>query len=124
MIQPGTRLIVQDNSGGRVVKCIRVLNKKGRGVGGSGDFLVVSIQSLRKKGRIKVKKKEVCLALVITLRSPFSRKNGIVLKTSKNSCILLNRQFKSYGTRVFGTVLKEFRKDNKFKLLSLSSNFI
>jgi ribosomal protein L14 len=57
MIQPGTRLIVQDNSGGRVVKCIRVLNKKGRGVGGAGDFLVVSIQSLRKKGRIKVKKK-------------------------------------------------------------------
>ena len=28
MIQPGTKLIVQDNSGARLVECITVLKKK------------------------------------------------------------------------------------------------
>tara|TARA_B100000787_G_scaffold12220_1_gene9010 strand:- start:689 stop:1063 length:375 start_codon:yes stop_codon:yes gene_type:complete len=124
MIQSGTKLVVQDNSGGRIVECIRVLNKKGRNTGSSGDFIVVSVKSLRKKGRIKIKKKEVCLALVIKLRSPFSRSSGVELKTSSNSCILLNRQFKCYGTRVFGTVYKEFRDKNQFKLLTLSSSYL
>ena len=59
MIQSGTKLIVQDNSGGRIVECIRVLNKKGRNTGSSSDFLVVSVKSLRKKGRIKIKKKSL-----------------------------------------------------------------
>tara|TARA_B110001450_G_C17379217_1_gene382978 strand:- start:399 stop:587 length:189 start_codon:yes stop_codon:yes gene_type:complete len=61
MIQPGSSLLVQDNSGGRIVECIRVLKKSGRSAGSVGDFLLVSVKKLRKKGRIKVKKKKYVL---------------------------------------------------------------
>jgi len=124
MIQPGSKLSVQDNSGGRLVECIRVLKKSGRKPGTFGDYIVVSVKKLRKKGRIKVTKKEVCIALIVNSSKSNSRFNGIQLKISLNSCVLLNRQFKNLGTRVFGTVRKELRGLNNLKLLLLSSKYI
>lgn len=68
MVQPGTQLIVSDNSGARIVECIKVLGKKGRSAGHNGSLLVVSVKKLRLKGRVKVKKKEICLALVVQVK--------------------------------------------------------
>lgn len=124
MIQPGTKLIVQDNSGARIVECITVLKKPGRGVGKFCNFAVVSVKKLRKKGRIKVKKKEICLALLIKLSKNDFRKTGLGVKFSLNSCILMDREFKNHGTRVFTTVRKELRNSNLLKLLSISSQYI
>lgn len=124
MIQPGTKLYVQDNSGARIVECIRVLKKLGRNTASFGDLAVVSVKVLRKKGRIKVKKKEVCIALILKSSKSNFRKNGMSLKFSSNTCILLNKQFKNHGTRIFGTVRKELRDMNHVKLLSISSNYI
>jgi len=58
MIQPGTSLIVSDNSGAKIVECIRILGRTGRSLGSIGDLSVVSVKELRKKGNIKVKKKK------------------------------------------------------------------
>ena len=76
MIQPGTQLIVQDNSGARIVECITVLKKKGRNFGKSGSFAVVSVKKLRNKGRIKVKKKEICIAMILKTRKNTFRKSS------------------------------------------------
>lgn len=124
MIQPGTQLIVQDNSGARIVECITVLKKKGRNFGKSGSFAVVSVKKLRNKGRIKVKKKEICIAMILKTRKNSFRKSGMGLKFSENSCILLTRQFKTHGTRVFGTMTKELRNSNFIKTLSLASSYV
>jgi large subunit ribosomal protein L14 len=124
MIQPGTKLFVQDNSGARIVECIKVLKKAGRNTASFGDFAVVSVKQLRKKGRIKVKKKEICIALILKSSKTNFRRTGIGLKFSLNTCILLDRQFKNHGTRIFGTVRKELRELNHVKLLSISSNYV
>jgi large subunit ribosomal protein L14 len=124
MIQPKTQLLVQDNSGARVVECITVCKTRGRQPGGFSDFAVVSVKKLRKKGRIKVKKKEICIALILKLVKPGFRKNGLGIKFSSNTCILLDREFQNHGTRIFGTVRKELRNSNSLKVLSISSNFI
>ena len=39
--------------------------EKGRNFGKSGSFAVVSVKKLRNKGRIKVKKKEICIAMIL-----------------------------------------------------------
>jgi large subunit ribosomal protein L14 len=58
MIQPGTQMLVADNSGARIVECIRVLGRTGRSPASVGDISVVSVKELRKKGNIKKKKKK------------------------------------------------------------------
>jgi large subunit ribosomal protein L14 len=122
MIQPGTQMIVSDNSGARRVECIRILGRTGRSVGSVGDIAVVSVKELRKKGNIKVKKKEVCLALILRVSKKKVRLDGRQVIFNKNTCILMNSKRALYGTRVFGPILKEFRSRSQFKLLSLSSS--
>ena len=122
MIQPGTKMYVSDNSGAKIVECIRVLGKSGRAIGQRGDLSVVSVKELRKKGKIKVKKKEVCLALILRVSKKNNRVDGRQVVFSRNTCMLLNRKSVPYGTRVFGPVLKEFRKQKKIKLLMVSSS--
>lgn len=124
MIQPGTRLEVADNSGARIVECIKVLNKKGRSTGSLGSTIVVSVKKLRLRGRIKVKKKEVCLALVIQVKRSVMRSGGICFKFSRNKCILLTRTNKLIGTRIFGLLSKDLRKQKRVKVLSLGARFI
>ena len=61
MIQQQTSLKVSDNSGGKVVKCIKVLGGFKRKFAFVGDTIIVSVQQLRNKFKImsKVKKGEV-----------------------------------------------------------------
>jgi large subunit ribosomal protein L14 len=122
MIQPGTKMIVSDNSGAKIVECIRILGASGRSSGTVGDYSVVSVKELRKKGNIKVKKKEVCLALILRVSRKKNRLDGRQVSFNRNTCMLLNRKRIPYGTRVFGPVLKEFRKYKSIKLLSVSSS--
>jgi large subunit ribosomal protein L14 len=122
MISPGSKLLVSDNSGARVARCIRVLGRSGRSPGTAGDLIVVSVIGLRKKGNIKVKKKEVCLALILCVKKKKKRADGRQVIFKNSSCILLNYKHVLYGTRIFGPVLKEFKKQNKYKLLSISSS--
>jgi large subunit ribosomal protein L14 len=122
MIQPGTQMFVSDNSGARKVECIRILGRTGRSPGSVGDIAVVSVKELRKKGNIKVKKKEVCLALILRVSKSKSRIDGRQLFFDKNTCVLLNLKRALYGTRIFGPIMKEFRAQSQFKLLALSSS--
>ena len=124
MVQNRTVLKVIDNSGAKYVRCLKVLNKKK--VGYLGDLLVVSVLSLRRgRGRkIRVKRKDLCLGLVASIKYNKSRLGGNYVRSKLNSVILLNRQKKPIGNRVFGLVFKELRLKKNFKTLSLSSKVI
>jgi len=67
MIQVGTYLNVQDNSGARSVLCIKVLKGYRSRYAFIGDLILVSIKKLRTKRRLlsKVKKGEILKALII-----------------------------------------------------------
>ena len=52
------------------------------------------------------------------------RLGGQFISSTTNSVILLNRQKKPIGNRVFGLVYKELRLKKRFKTLSLSSKVI
>jgi large subunit ribosomal protein L14 len=123
MIQVGSKLSVSDNSGAKRVQCIKILGKHSKSPGFLGDFVVISVKQLRSKGNIKVKKKEICLGLVFRTKFKKSRLDGRIFNFFRNTVILFNRSFKLFGTRFFGPIAKELRKQKKFKVLSLGSNY-
>ena len=124
MIQVRTVLKVIDNSGAKYVRCLKVLGKKK--VGYLGDFVVVSVLSLRRgRGRkIRVSRKEICLGLISSTKRNTTRTSGNLIKPFSNSVILLNRKLTPIGNRVFSLTFKELRLKKKFKALSIASKII
>jgi large subunit ribosomal protein L14 len=121
MIQKGSFLRVIDNSGGRLVYCIRIVSKLKRRYAFVGDVLVVSIKNLRKKRKFasKVKKGNVVKALVV--RTKISKKYyfGDNLMFFENSVVLLNNNYKLIGTRIFGLLPRCLRYTRYMRFLSL-----
>ena len=123
MIQKGSYLNVIDNSGAKKAVCIQVLFGYRRRYAYVGDIVVVSIKSLRSKRKFasKTKKGEVYRALVV--RTKIDSRSFLGDRTTflENSIILLNKQNKFLGTRVFGSLSKEFRFTKYLKILSLAT---
>ena len=123
MLQAGTILQVSDNSGAKKVQCIKVLGKHPKSPAFLGDLVIVSVKSLRSKGNLRVKRKDVCLAIVFKIKYKTSRLDQMFFKFKRNTVILLNKAFKPYGTRFFGPLFKELRTQKKLKITLLGKNF-
>ncbi|MHA1541030.1 MAG: 50S ribosomal protein L14 [Alphaproteobacteria bacterium] len=118
MIQMQTRLDVADNSGAKLVQCIKVLGGSKRRVSGLGDIIVVSIKEATPNG--KVKKGEIKKALIVRVRKEHQRKDGSAIRFDTNSVVLLNDKKEMIGTRVFGPVAREVRSSGFLKIVSLA----
>ena len=120
MIQVGTNLFAADNSGARNVHCIKVLHKPKQQMGYTGATLVVSVQSLVRKQKSKVKKGHMYRAIVCETKRMKPRADGSLLRCSRNTVILLSLQNNPIGSRIQGLTPYELRVKNHMKLLSLS----
>ena len=128
MIQVGTKLRVADNSGAKIVECIRVLGGSGKKIGTIGDVIVVSVKELRSYTggtmKMKIKKGDVSKAVVLRTAKELSRKDGSFIRFQDNAVILLNAQKQPLGTRIFGPVLDELRLLKNMKLVSMASSLL
>ncbi len=117
MIQMQTVLDVADNSGARKVMCIKVLGGSHRRYAGIGDIIKISVKDAIPRG--KVKKGEVLKALVVRTRKGVRRDDGSAIRFDNNAVVILNNQMQPIGTRIFGPVTRELRK-NYMKIVSLA----
>ena len=117
MIQMQTILDVADNSGGKKAYCIKVLGGSHRRYAHVGDVIRVSLKEVLPNG--KLKKGEVCLAVVVRTSFGVRRKDGAKIKFNRNAVVLINAQKQPIGTRVFGPVTRELRQ-NFMKIISLA----
>ena len=126
MIQKNTILNIVDNSGAKIAECIKVYSGYRRRYASVGDTILVTIKSLRSKRRevSKIKKGELYKAVIIRTKFKKTLINGDSINFKENSAILLTKQNKFVGTRVFGAVPKSFKKTKFFKLITLSSGLI
>jgi large subunit ribosomal protein L14 len=126
MIQTGTFLNVLDNSGAKSVFCIKVLSGYKRRYAKLGDKIIVSIKRLRLKRRLtsKVKKGEIYTALIIKTKIKKLYPYGDSLSLFENGVLLLNKQNKLIGTRIFGALPKIFRYTKYLKFSFLASGLI
>ena len=123
MIQINTILNIIDNSGAKTASCIKVLSGYKRRYASIGDLILVSIKTLRSKRKIilKLKKGELYKAIILRTCSVNRSFTGDNINFFDNSIVLLTKQNKFLGTRVFGTVPKKFKSTKFFKLLTLAS---
>ncbi len=118
MIQQMTELDVADNSGAKLLRCIKVLGGSGRRYASIGDIIVVSIKEAIP--RSKVKKGDVKRAVIVRTKKEIRRNDGSTIKFDDNSAVLINEQGEPIGTRIFGPVARELRARKYVKIISLA----
>ncbi|MBL7111634.1 MAG: 50S ribosomal protein L14 [Bacteroidales bacterium] len=117
MIQQESRLQVADNSGAKVVLCIRVLGGTGKRYASIGDKIVVTVKSALPSSDIK--KGTVSKAVIVRTKKEVRRTDGSYIRFDDNAVVLLNNVDELRGTRIFGPVARELR-DKYMKIVSLA----
>jgi large subunit ribosomal protein L14 len=118
MIQVQTFLDVADNSGAKLVQCVKVLGGSRRRYAGLGDVIVVSIKEALPDS--KVKKGDTAKAVVVRVKREVRRPDGSYIRFDTNSAVMLNAQKEPIGTRIFGPVARELRGRKFMKIVSLA----
>ena len=122
MIQQESRLRVADNSGARVIQCIRVLGGTGRRYAGVGDVIVAAVKQAE-PGR-EVKKGEVVRAVVVRTAKQYRRPDGTYIRFDDNAAVLLGNEREPRGTRIFGPVARELRERQYMRIVSLAPEVV
>jgi len=118
MIQSETNLDVADNSGAKLVSCIKVLGGSHRRYASVGDIIVVAVKDAIPHS--KVKKGAVLKAVVVRTTKEVGRPDGSYIRFDNNSAVLLSGGNEPLGTRIFGPVARELRQKNFMKIVSLA----
>tara|TARA_B100000029_G_C17397585_1_gene895774 strand:- start:67 stop:435 length:369 start_codon:yes stop_codon:yes gene_type:complete len=118
MIQLRTVLEVADNSGAKVVQCIKVLGGSRRRYARIGDVIVVAVKEVDPQSSLK--KGEVKKAVVVRTCKEIRRSNGTYIKFDNNAAVLIGEGKDPVGTRIFGPVARELRAKRYMKILSLA----
>jgi large subunit ribosomal protein L14 len=118
VIQQESRLTVCDNSGARIILCIRVLGGSGRRYARVGDIIVATVKDANPSGNVK--KKSVVKALVVRTKDAIRRKDGSTIKFDDNAAVLVADDKQPRGTRIFGPVPRELRDLGYSKIISLA----
>ena len=118
MIQAETRLTVADNSGAKVLYCIKVLGGSRRRYASVGDVIVVAVKEAIPNA--KVKKGDVLKAVVVRTKKEIRRPDGSYIRFDDNSAVLINTSREPIGTRIFGPIARELRAKNFMKIVSLA----
>jgi len=118
MIQMQTLLTVADNSGAKMVQCIKVLGGSKRRYANIGDVVKVSVKEAIPRG--KVKKGDVYDAVIVRTRKGVRRPDGSLIRFDTNAAVLLDAKREVIGTRIFGPVTRELRSEQFMKIISLA----
>lgn len=119
MIQHTSELNVADNSGARVVRCIKVLGGTRRRYASVGDVIVCSVKAATPES--KIRKGDVVKAIIVRTKKEIRRTDGSYIRFDDNAAVIVNSQsFEPIGTRVFGPVAREIRSTASNKIVSLA----
>jgi large subunit ribosomal protein L14 len=104
VIFPQTRLRVADNTGARVIMCIRVVAGGNKEYADVGDVIVASVKQAQPGGSVK----------------EYGRPDGSHIRFDDNAAVILTDTANPRGTRIFGPVARELREKNYMKIISLA----
>lgn len=118
MVQTETFLNVADNSGAKVVQCIKVLGGSKRKYASIGDIIVVAVKDALSSSNVK--KGTVEKAIVVRIHKEFRRPDGTYIRFDDNACVLIDAKLEPRGKRIFGPVARELREKGFMKIVSLA----
>lgn len=118
MIQTESRLKVADNSGAKELLVIRVLGGTNKKYATVGDVVVCSVKSATPGG--VVKKGDVVKAVIVRTTKGIRREDGSYIKFDDNAAVIIREDKNPVGTRIFGPVTRELRRQSFMKIISLA----
>jgi large subunit ribosomal protein L14 len=118
MIQVESFLNVADNSGAKIVQCIKVLGGTKRKYAGIGDIIVVAVKDALPTSTIK--KGTVEKAVVVRTHKEYRRPDGTYIRFDDNACVIIDASMNPKGKRIFGPVARELREKDFMKIVSLA----
>src|SRR4029453_9186031 len=111
-------LKVADNTGARVIQCIRVIGRSQKTTAGIGDVIIASVKQA--VSNAAVKKGDVVRGGGGRTNKEPGRPDGSYIRFDENAAVLINNQGNPRGTRIFGPVARELRDRNYMKIVSLA----
>lgn len=126
MIQPQTLLNVADNSGVKVLRCIKVLGGSKKQYGVVGDLIRGSVQKFKQKESKKagLKKGDMVFALIVQTRFPWRRRDGQSLRIFRNSAVIVDKIGKPLASRILIPLPCEFKQKRNTKLVNLARSIL
>ena len=126
MIAKFTKINIVDNSGAKLASCIHIYSGYKKRCATIGEKILISIKKLRskRKSNSKVKKGEIYSALIVQTKKAITQKNGIKRNYLFNSAILLNKQNKPLGSKIFIGLQSTFRHTKHLKILFIAPGII
>ena len=119
MIYVETFLNVADNSGAKIVQCIKVLGGTKRQYAGIGDIIVVAVKDALPSSAVK--KGTVEKAVIVRTHKEYRRPDGTYIRFDDNACVIIDGALNPKGKRIFGPVARELRERAEFmKIVSLA----
>ena len=122
MIKPQTRLKVADNTGAKVLMCVRVLGGSFRKFANIGDVIVGTVKNAIPGGTVK--KGDVVKAVIIRTNRGVRRADGSSIKFDDNAVVIIDKDKQPRGTRVFGPIARELRDRGYMKIISLANEVL
>ena len=128
MIRAQTLLKVVDNSGAKLVKCIKVKKKGGKSYAGVGDIVLVAVQSLRprfgRRTKLKINKSDVYHGVIVQTRRQSRNPGGLGQSFGSNSVALITPQLKPLGSRISAVLPSKLRALKWVKLAAMAKRII
>ena len=118
MLQMQSMMTVADNSGAKIVQCIKVLGGSHRRYAGIGDVVVVAVKEAIPTSTIK--EGSVQKAVIVRVAKEYRRPDGTYIRFDDNACVIVDDSKNPKGKRIFGPVARELRDMDFMKIISLA----
>lgn len=118
MIQPGSRVLVADNSGAREIEMITALGNVADRDARVGDVITASVKLATPHATVK--RKEVVQAVIVRQKKAIRREDGSYIRFDDNAAVIISKDNLPRGSRVFGPIARELRDRGFQKILSLA----
>ena len=123
MIQPRTMLKVADNSGAKIIQCIKVLGGTRKRYAQLGDIFVGTVK--KAEPRKTVKKHDIVRAVIIRQKKTFNRPDGSGIRFEDNAAVVLEGKTKKpRGGRIFGPVARELKEKGFERIAAMAEELV
>lgn len=122
MIQTRTMLKVADNTGAKIIQCIRVLGGTRHRYAQIGDIIVGAVKSA--EPRRPVKKHDVVKAVIVRQKKAFRRADGSYIRFDDNAVVILEAKKNPKGGRIFGPIAREIKEKGFEKIANLAKDIV
>lgn len=123
MIQAQTKVLIADNSGGKIARVFKVLGSSKKRYASIGERVVIAVQ--KAEPRKQVKKKDVLHAVVVRQAKAFRRKDGSYIRFDENAVVIVGKENKEpVANRIFGPVPRELGEMGYQSIISLAQEVI